>query len=310
MQDFTAMALFVHVVERGGFTAAARHLGLPLSTVSRRIAELEKDLEVRLLERSTRKSNLTELGESYFEFCRRGLQEFDSANLMIQNRQTDVSGLLRITTPPNLVAPFFVPLVNEFQKKYPNARVSVTSTERHIDLLHEGIDVGFRVGPLKDSRLIVRRIAQYRHHLVASPDYIAQAPPVNSPQDLTRHRVIVFGTDIAPTTWTLMRKEGTKEKGTRSIMPTAHLLLNDYQGIITAAVAGGGIAEIPAILCSDAINNGHLVELIPEWQFAVTSLSAVSLGTRNMSRLVRLFLDYCFETLPGRLEATEHPESR
>lgn len=307
MQDFTAMALFVHVVERGGFTAAARHISLPLSTVSRRIAELEKDLGVRLLERSTRKLRLTELGESYYEFCRRGLQEFDSANLMIQNRQTEVSGLLRITTPPNLVAPYFIPLVNEFQRKYPNARVSVTSTERQIDLLHEGIDLAFRVGPLKDSRMTARRIAEYRHHLVASPEYIEAMADLESPKDLTNHSIIVFGTNGAPSTWTLTRNKGRGNQQSLSVTPAPHLLLNDYQAIISAVVSGGGISEIPAILCSEAVEKGLLVELIPQWQFAPVTISAVSLSTRNMSRLVRLFLDYCFETLPGRINAAAKP---
>jgi len=259
------------------------------------------------LERSTRKLRLSELGESYYEFCRRGLQEFDSANLMIKNRQTEVSGLLRITTPPNLVAPYFVPMVNKFQRKYPNARVSIASTERQIDLLHEGVDLAFSIGPLKDSRLIVRRIAQYRHHLVASPEYIEAMANLVSPKDLTNHSIIVFGTNGAPSTWTLTRNEGQESQKSLSITPNPHLLLNDYQAIISAAVSGCGIAEIPTILCSAAIENGILVKLIPEWQFAPVTISAVSLGTRNMSRLVRFFLDYCFETLPGRINAAAKP---
>lgn len=301
MDDLTAMAYFVHVVERGGFTAAARHVGAPLSTVSRRIAELERSLGVRLLERSTRAVRLTELGGSFYEYCRRGLEEFDSATLMIQNRQEEISGLLRITFPPNLAQPLFVPLVIAFQKLHPNARVALTSTERYVDLLREDIDVAFRIGPLADSTLTVRTLATYAIHLVASDAYVADAPPVRTPADLASHRAIVFGTDCAPQTWSLALLDRPTEPAATLVTVTPFLALNDFSGILSATLAGAGIARVPSILCGEDLASGRLVRVLPQWSPGSDSISAITPGRRNISRLQRLFLDHCAQHLPTRL---------
>ena len=305
MRDFVAMAFFVHVAERGSFTAAARHIGQPLSTVSRRIAELEKSLGVRLLERSTRSVRLTELGADYYNFCSRGLQEFDSANLMVQNRQSEVSGLVRITVPPSLVEPFFVPLVTKFLDAYPNARVVIMSTQRQVDLLNENVDIGFRVGNLNDSGLSARKIATYTDHLVAAPDYVAGRMPISTPADLTGHCVITFGTDGAPASWSLARLADNGETETVSVSLLSHLQLNDFAAIHAATMSGGGISRIPSILCAKSLNEGHFVKVLPQWSFEPVTLSAITLGTRNMSRLIRLFLDQCVSELPDQFTAVE-----
>lgn len=302
MHDLAAMAFFVHVVERGGFTAAARHLGVPLSTVSRRIAELEQTLGVRLLERSTRAVRLTELGGGFYDHCRRGLEEFDGASLMIRNRQEDVSGLLRVTVPPNLAQPFFVPLVIAFQARHPNARVALTSTERYVDLFREDVDIAFRIGPYADSALSVRSIATYAIHLVASPAYISKAPPLQTPADVGAHRTIVFGTDCAPQTWILAPSEGpTDPRGIVSVTVSPHLALNDFSGILSATRAGAGISRVPSILCDEEIASGKLVLVLPRWSPGSDSISAITTGRRNMSRLQRLFLDHFADHLPTKL---------
>lgn len=299
------MALFVHVVERGGFTAAARYLNQPLSTVSRRIADLEEHIGVRLLERSTRSVRLTELGESYYEYCRRGVQEFDNANLMIENRQTDMSGLLRITAPPNLVAPFFVPVVLSFQALHPNARVLIATTERRVDLLHDGIDMAFRVGGVKDSRLTSRRIAQYRHRLIASPAYLEEHGTPTHPDHLAEHRTIAFASGNAPVQWHIERCNEKQSKRPASVPVDPHFMMNDYQAIMAAVEQGGGIAEVPETLCATEFLEKRLIEPMPEWQFATVTLSVLHLGIRNMPRLARLFVDHCVSDLPPMMKAAK-----
>ncbi|MBO6754962.1 MAG: LysR family transcriptional regulator [Roseibium sp.] len=310
MQDYTAMALFVHVVERGGFTAAARYLREPLSTVSRRIAELEQSLGIRLLERSTRTVRLTDLGEIYYEHCRKGLQEFESANLVIQNRQSDVAGLLRMTVPPNLVKPFFIPMITAFQNRYPNARIAVLSTERYVDLLHERIDIAFRIGRLKDSRLMARKLASYTSYLVAAPDYLKQHGPIRNPEDLAEHRTIVFQAGEGQINWDLNATlpGGRTETATVSVMP--QLMVNDFSGILAATLTGGGIARIPTILCAAAVHQGRLVRILADWSFEPTTISVVTPGTGNASRLLRLFLDHCAQTLPRTIADAENPFGR
>jgi len=298
MQDFAAMAYFVHVVEQGGFSAAARHLSEPLSTISRRVAELEQSLGVRLLERSTRKVRLTHLGETYFDYCRRGLREFEVGTLALRDRQSEVSGLLRITVPPSLVEPFFLPAVVAFQAQYPNARVAILSTERYVDLLHERIDMAFRISPLKDSRMTTRRIASYAAYLVAAPSYLQGKPPVVVPSDLPFHRIVAFEGVPGPVAWSLKRQLDTKPDGTATVDLVAHLSMNDFAGVLAAAIIGCGIAQIPSILCAQHLREGRLARVLPDWSFDPVTISAVTPGSQYMSRLNRLFLDHCAATLP------------
>lgn len=299
------MAYFVHVVEQGGFTAAARHLGEPLSTISRRIAALEQSLGVRLLERSTRTVRLTDLGQSFYEFCRRGLQEFEGATLAIQNRQSEVSGLLRITVPPNLVEPFFLPAVTEFQALHPNARVAILSTERYVDLMYERIDVAFRIGTLRDSQLTTRRIASYHAYLVASPGYLEGRGPISTPEELPLHRIVAFDGGTGPVRWTLRRPSEAGAANTLSIEVLPHLAMNDFAAILAATLRGCGIALIPSILCADHLREGRLLRVMPHWASETVTISAVMPGKRNQSRLIRLFLDHCAAALPRSLTAAE-----
>lgn len=307
MQDLAAMAYFVHVVEQGGFSAAARHLSEPLSTISRRVAELEQSLGVRLLERSTRKVRLTDLGETYFDYCRRGLQEFEAGTLALGDRQSEVSGLLRITVPPSLVEPFFLPAVVGFQAQYPNARVAIVSTARYVDLLHERIDVAFRISPLKDSQMTIRRIAHYAMYIVAARSYLQGKPPVVVPSDLRTHRIVAFEGGPGPVIWSLTQQSPARPDDTAAVELVPHLAMNDFAGVLAAAVAGCGIARIPSILCASHLREGRLSRVLADWTFEPVTISAVTPGTRNMSRLNRLFLDHCAATLPGLLaQAEEH----
>ncbi len=220
---------------------------------------------------------------------------------MIQNRQEEVSGILRVTVPPNLAQPFFVPLLVAFQQRYPNARVALTSTERYVDLLREDIDVAFRIGPHADSTLTVRTFATYAIHFVASTAYVKDAPPIRKPADLASHRAIVFGTDCAPQTWSLTPLDRLTEPAAESVTVTPHLALNDFSGILSATLAGAGISRVPSILCDEDLASGRLVRVLPRWSPGSDSISAITLGRRNTSRLQRLFLDYCADHLPARL---------
>lgn len=297
MQDLTAMAYFVHVVERGGFTAAARHLSEPLSTISRRVVDLERSLSVRLLERSTRRVRLTDLGEEYYEFCRRGLQEFDSANLLIQDRQSDVAGLLRITVPPSFPETIFAPVLATFRRKYPNARVAVSVTERYVDLLNERYDVALRIGALKDSSLSARRLASITSKIVASPAYLESRPRIARPEDLAAHDIISFDSSGRPVTWALYSKSAAKPENAMQIVLTPKLAYNNFSAIQAISEEGCGIAQIPEIHCAVALKEKRLLPVLEDWASAPAEIFAVTLGTRNMSRIVRLFLDHAVPVL-------------
>lgn len=288
--DLNALALFVAVVECKSFSAAARRLGVPVSTVSRKVAELEHTLGVRLLERSTRKLRLTELGHAYYGHCRRGLEALEAGMSMINDRQTEVAGTLRLSVPPSLADVMVAPLVCAFQDAYPNVRVKVLVTERVVDLIEDEVDVALRVGALDDSRLVARPLLHYRHLLVASPEYAAEYGLPRHPDALQDHRLISFGGWGERVTWRLLCGDERCVVKVESV-----LSINDHAGIEYAAKAGRGIAELPSIICSEALREGRLVEVLPQWRFSATTLSAVYSGHRNLPRVVALFKAFCVD---------------
>jgi len=285
MIDKNAMALFVQVVENNSFSRAARREGVPVSTVSRKIMDLEKALDVRLLERSTRKLRLTEIGQDYYERCRRGLEEFDAANLLISAQQREVSSLSDT---------IIVPLVEAFQTEYPKVIVQCLVTDRHVDHFSDGVDLSLRVGELADSSLVARRLLRYRSVLVASQNYLDKAGTPRHPAELPLHSLVAFSRWDTTVRWEL-EKGGETEKV--EIQPK--IAINDYAGVQRAVTDGFGISEIPSIVCGMALKDGRLVEVMPDWQFAPTTIAAIYPSKRNLSRVVRLFRDFCVERFPS-----------
>jgi len=299
MRNLNAMAIFVEVVRAGSFSSAAKKLGMPLSTVSRKVSDLESHLGVKLLERTTRSLRLTEVGAPYANQCERALQEFEEAERLIAERQTDVTGVLRISTPPNLADILFTTIIETFQASYPKAAVRVFVTERNIDFVQDGVDLAFRVGQLSDSSLVARKIATYRHLLVASPDYLQSHDAIHEPSDLLQHGLIAFGAwGHHEQTWTLLKVSRTK-----SIRFSPKLSVNDYSAIERVAIRHQGVAEIPSIICAAGLRHNALVEVLPDWQFRPVDLQAVHTGTKNMSKMIRLFLDASIAHLGEQVRA-------
>ena len=292
MIDKNAMALYVKVVENNSFSKAAQREGVPVSTVSRKISELEKALGVRLLERSTRRLRMTEIGQDYYERCRRGLEEFEAANLMVSDQQAEVSGRLRLSVPPSLSEVVVIPLIEAFQALYPNAIVNCLVTDRHVNHIEDGIDISLRVGDLKDSSLVARRLLRYRSVLVASPRYLERAGAPSHPNELPLHALVAFSRWEPTVTW---RLENNGETHNITVQP--RIAINDYAGVQSAVIDSLGISEIPSIICGQRLQDGSFVEVMPEWQFAPVTLSAIYPSNRNLSRLVRLFRDLCVERI-------------
>jgi DNA-binding transcriptional LysR family regulator len=288
------MALFVKVVENNSFSKAARREGVPVSTVSRKIMDLEKTLDVRLLERSTRKLRLTEIGQDYYERCRRGLEEFEAANLLITDQQAEVSGRLRISVPPSLSEVIIIPMIEAFQEEYPKVIVQCMVTDRHVDYISDGVALSLRVGELRDSSLVARRLLRYRAVLVASPGYLEKAGTPKHPSELPLYRLVAFSRWDTTVRWDL---ENGEEIEKVEIEP--QIAINDYAGIQRAVIDGLGISEIPSIVCGMALKDGSLVEVMPDWQFAPTTIAAIYPSNRNLPRVVRLFRDFCVERFPS-----------
>ncbi len=295
MADLNSLVVFAKVVEANSFSEAARRLKMPISTVSRRIAELEDHLGVRLLERSTRSLRLTELGAEVLDHAVRSAELSEAVESIVSNRLSDVSGTLRLSAPPNLSDTLLTPLVTGFQASYPNVRIQILLTERFVDHIADGVDMVFRLGALRDSTLVARRILTFRHRLVASPAYLKGCKPPKKPQDLLDHRLFSFSHWKPESSWTFVHKNG-KDKETLTFQP--HLAMNDFTGLTPALLAGGGIGELPPVVQPDLVRTGRLVEVMPDWHFRTFDLSLVHLGNRHIPKPCRLFKEFATQMAP------------
>jgi len=295
MTDLNSLIIFAKVVETNSFSEAARRLKMPVSTVSRRIADLEDQLGVRLLEPSTRSLRLTEIGSEILEHAQRTAELSDAVDSIISNQLSHVSGVLRLSAPPSISDTILAPLVSAFQASYPNVRVQAFVTARSIDHIAEGVDLAFRVGALKDSSLVARRILTYRHQLVASPAYLERCKPPETPQELLGHRLLAFSFWKPSCTWSFTHVNG-QEQETINFLP--FLSMNDFAGLTPALLAGSGIGDLPPIVQPELLQDGRLVEVMPEWRFRTFDLSLVHLGNRHIPRPVRVFKEFAAQMVP------------
>src|SRR5499425_799697 len=297
MTDLNSLMIFAKVVEAKSFSEAARLLKMPTSTVSRRVAELEDELGVRLLERSTRSLRLTDVGSEVLEHARHTVELNEAVDNVASNHLSNVSGELRLAAPPSISDTLLAPLVGAFQASYPNVRVQVFITDRIVDQISEGVDLAFRVDPqLKDSSLVARKILTYRHQLVASPEYMASCKrPPQRPQDLLEHRLLAFSFWKPVNLWTFVHVSSGK-KDTLTFHP--HLSMNDYAGLAVALLTGSGIGDLPPLVQPGLLREGRLVEVMPNWQFSLFHLWVVHLGNRYVTRPVRVFKEFTTQMAP------------
>jgi DNA-binding transcriptional LysR family regulator len=295
--DLNSLLVFAKVVEVNSFSEAAKRLKMPLSTVSRRVADLEDQLGVRLLERSTRLLRLTDIGSDLYIHARQTLDLCDAVDNIVFNKTNAVSGVLRISAPPSMTDSFITPLVCAFQASYPNLRVQILISERQLDQIANEIDIAFRVGILKDSSLVARTLLTYRHQLLASPDYLREFGTPTRPSDLKGHRLIAFACESASKVqWTFTHVSGTQQE---AVIFPPHLSLNDFAGLAMVLTHHAGIGEVPPLVLPKLVRDGSLVEVMPDWRLTSHNLSLIHLGNRHMSRPVRVFKEFATQMVPS-----------
>jgi len=290
MTDLNSLMIFAKVIEAKSFSEAARRLKMPTSTVSRRVADLEEQLGVRLIERSTRSLRLTDVGSEVFQQAKHSSEISEAVGNIASNHKSTVSGELRLAAPPSISDSFLAPLLGSFQASYPNVRVQVFITDRIVDQISEGVDLAFRVDPyLKDSSLVAQKLLTYRHQLVASPAYLAGYEPPQKPQDLLKHRLLAFSFWKPVNVWSFVHVSG-KRKENLTFHP--HLSMNDYTGLAAALLGGAGIGDLPPLVQPELLRNGRLIEVMPKWHFSIFHLWVVHMGNRYVTRAVRVFKEF------------------
>jgi DNA-binding transcriptional LysR family regulator len=295
MADLNSLVVFAHVVDANSFSEAARRLKMPTSTVSRRIAELENQLGVRLLDRSTRRLRLTDVGSELMEHARNCAQLSDSIASIASNYGSTVSGTLRLSSPPNLSDTLLAPLINGFQKRYPEVGVRVLIAERAVEHIADGVDLIFRIGQLSDSALVGKKLLSYRHQLLASQKYLKNHPPLRHPQDLQHHRLLSFARWKPGDRWIFEHVDG---KLRETIFFDPYLSMNDYAGLALAILEGAGIGELPPVVLPHLSRKGAMVEVMPKWRFRTFDLWLLHLGNRHASRAVQAFMNFAIEQTP------------
>ncbi|WP_225412590.1 LysR family transcriptional regulator [Stigmatella hybrida] len=293
--DLNELLVFAKVVQAGSFTSAARGLRMPKSTVSRKVSELEERVGAQLLQRTTRKLRLTDVGQAYYEHCARIVAEAEQAELAVTRMQSAPHGLLRVTAP--LAFNFMGSMVAEFLSRYPDVQIEMVCTDRTVDLVEEGFDLAVRAGKLADSSsLIARRLGSIERVAMASPRYIQERGAPKSPKELAAHDCLLFGAGALGNVWTLHSGSRTADVAIR-----ARLTVNEPDMLRAVALAGFGIALLPNTHYAKDIDAGRLQRLLPEWSSPGAPVNAVYPATRHHSPKVMAFVDFLKERWPHKV---------
>lgn len=289
--DLDAIAVFVKVVETGGFSAAARALDMPKTTVSAKVAALEKRLGTRLIERTTRKLRVTEAGDTYFRHCANAVREVELGEAALQSAREHPTGLLKVTAPVDIGHAILPAIARAYVEQYPETRVELVITNRTVDLVGEGMDLAIRTA-MKDSSLVARRFFDMQMCLWATPRYLKQFGPISHPRQLGKARFVCF----SPT------KSITLVSGKTEItIPgTGRLLADDLETVKSLALLDEGIASLPDFLVADAVKARTLVQVLPQWRLkSATAFYFVHAGQRYASPKVQAFMELAIQ-LHGR----------
>ncbi len=294
IRDLNELAVFTYVVEHGGFTAAAEATQLPKSNISRRIASLEERLGVRLLERTTRKVHVTEIGDIYYRHCRRMLDEADDADLYVEQAMEIPRGTLRVSATVNVGQHLLAPMAAEFMAQYPEVQFELVWTNRLIDVIDEGFDLTIRIGALQDSSLVARRLGQWRLFLYASAEYLKARGTPQNPEDLQDHDCLVMSDMRGSNQWTLSTGDITEQ-----VVINPRASVNDFDTLRRMVADGGGIAILPSYMHFGDYQN-RLVRVLDDWTGRLTELHAIFPSRRGATPKVRAFLDFLIVRLAHR----------
>lgn len=292
--DLNDILIFVRVAQAGSFSRAAKLLNMPVSTVSRRVAELEEQLGVPLLIRTTRSLKITEVGLTYLEHGQTIAAEIEKVETLATNLQSIPQGNLKITTTTDFGNQFLAPILHDFLKANPRVKVDAVLTERVVDLVSEGFDLAIRMGELKTSSYVARKIGSLSMQLYASPDYLKRSGEPSSGSELSKHQCILFTSMNEPHQWRLMGPEGEAK-----IQVSGRVSVNNMSLVRDFAISGEGIALMPHFMCTEEVKRGKLKVILKDWFNSPGPIHAVYPGQRYLLPKVRVFVDHLVKHCSG-----------
>ena len=289
MHDLNAMYLFAKVVEHGGYTAAARALGMQTSKISRHVTDLEKDLGVRLLNRTTRRMSVTDIGQTFYQHCAALVAEAQAATEIIDRTRSVPQGVVRMSCPVPLLETDVAAIVSRYLVENPLVRVQIDATSRRVNVIEEGVDVALRVRrpPLEDSGLAVRPLSDTASMLVSSPHLFGRRPRPSDPSELADLPTLEMTSATDRYSWQFQTPEG----GEVSVSHVPRLMTDDFATLRRAAIDGVGIALLPYFMVRDSLATGVLEQLLPEFGSPASLVHAVFPSRRGLVPAVRTLLD-------------------
>jgi DNA-binding transcriptional LysR family regulator len=295
MDKLASIMAFTQVVQRGSFAAAARELRLSRSAVSKYVIELEQELGVQLLSRTTRSVRPTENGQAYYERCTAILAELEEADLAVTRLQSEPRGLLRVNAPMSFGTLHLGRAVADFMERHPQVQIQLILSDQQVDPVQEGFDITLRIADLPSSSLIARRIAPARRVICAAPSYLARRGTPRHPDELRNHDCLTYGHLATGNQWKL-----TGPDGDHWIPISWTLCTNNAEVLRDAAVKGRGIALLPTFIAGADLRQGSLQSILSDYRAPEISIYAIYPETRHLSAKVRLFIDFLIERFGGR----------
>ena len=293
MEDINDLLIFAELARAGSITEAARALGLPKSTISRRLAALEERIGSRLINRTTRSQALTELGRAYLEYCERLARDVAEVAAFTDSVGSNARGVLRLTMPIDFCQFLLSDAIAAFLDIHPDVSIEVELTPRRVDLVGERYDLAIRVGPLASSSLISRHLVTVTRGLYASPKYLAGAPRLREPRDLSKHCLVQASmpdsavSSMAVNSLRLSRGDETQVPDIPSRVRASAL------GVVrTLAAAGIGLAAIPNVFCTEDVAAGRLVRVLPDWELVPVETYYIVPAAKLLPSKTRLFIDH------------------
>lgn len=286
MADLDNILIFVKVAQYESISRAARSLGMPISTVSRRLSALESQLGATLLRRTTRRVSLTAQGRDYFNECQEPLNLLQDAERVLTNAQKEPEGLLRISVPVMLGQPSFLEFLSTFLKAHPQIRTDLYITNVFLDLVAENVDVAIRFGDLKDSSVVAGRLGKSIRYVVAAPEYLKHRKPPSEPAELEQHNCVMLNAKNDEAAWDLI-------SGRRKLRVhvSGSISSRDFNTVSTFVYRGHGIGLLPSTYCDEAIAQGTLVRLLPKWTSPPIPVFAVYPSRKFLPSRLKLFLE-------------------